>query len=131
MVLIFEWNFVLVCAYQDFKINYHIEEIIQTLDRTVIFGELYCCIRYLFSYVYFIATNIIRPRINQEIILCISIHYRYYRQKRSFVNPTYYGPFGATPDIWGRAQCTPSPISYACSICAILMKVSEIKYFDE
>ena len=36
------------------------------------------------------------------------------------VNPTYYGPFGANPDI-----------SYACSICAILMKLSKIKYFDK
>ena len=73
MVLIFEWNFVLVCAYQDFKINYHIEEIIQTLDRTVIFGELYCCIRYLFSHVYFIATNIIQPIDHSLYINTLSI----------------------------------------------------------
>ena len=36
-------------------------------------------------------------------------------------NPTYYRPFGATSDI-GGAQCTP-PISYACSTCAIVMKL--------
>ena len=32
------------------------------------------------------------------------------------LNPTYYGPFGATPDIGG----------YACSPCGILIKLSEI-----
>ena len=44
-------------------------------------------------------------------------------------NPTYYRPFGATSDI-GGAQCTP-PISYACSTCAIVMKLSEIKQLDK
>ena len=37
------------------------------------------------------------------------------------INPTYYGPFGATPEI-GRGHDV-TPISYACSICAILMKL--------
>ena len=41
------------------------------------------------------------------------------------INPTYYGPFGETPDIGGGEHNVP-PISYACSTCAILMKLSEI-----
>ena len=34
------------------------------------------------------------------------------------------------PQILGGAQCTP-PISYACSTCAIVMKLSEIKQLDK
>ena len=34
------------------------------------------------------------------------------------------------PQILGGAQCTP-PIRYACSTCAILMKLSEIKQLDK
>ena len=37
---------------------------------------------------------------------------------------TYFGPFGATQDI-GGAQYVP-PISYACSICAILINLPKI-----
>ena len=37
-------------------------------------------------------------------------------------NPTHYGPFGATPDI-GVGHNVPHTISYACSICAILMGI--------
>ena len=33
------------------------------------------------------------------------------------------------PQIWGEHNVP--PISYACFICAILMKLSEIKYFDK
>ena len=43
-------------------------------------------------------------------------------------NPTYYGPFGATPDIRGGHNVP--PISYACSTCAIVMKLWEIKQLD-
>ena len=50
-------------------------------------------------------------------------------QASANINPTYYRPFGATSDI-GGAQCTP-PISYACSTCAIVMKLSEIKQLDK
>ena len=52
-----------------------------------------------------------------------------YMQQKVILNPTYYRPFGATSDI-GGAQCTP-PISYACSTCAIVMKLSEIKQLDK
>ena len=38
------------------------------------------------------------------------------------LNPTYYGPFGAISDIWGGGTMYP-PISYACSTCAIVMKL--------
>ena len=43
---------------------------------------------------------------------------------RSSPKPTYYGPFEATPNIWG-GQHVPS-ISYACSRCSITMKISQI-----
>ena len=46
-----------------------------------------------------------------------------------YLNPTYYGPFGATPDIEGGHNVP--PISYACSTCAILMKLSEVKQLDK
>ena len=51
-----------------------------------------------------------------------------YFRGRDF-NPTYYGLFGATSNIGGEHNVP--PISYAYFICAILMKLSEIKYFDK
>ena len=44
------------------------------------------------------------------------------------INSTYYVPFGATPDMGGGYNV---PIGYACSICAILMKLWEIKQLDK
>jgi len=43
-------------------------------------------------------------------------------------DPTYYRPFGATPHIGGYNL---TPISYACSICALLLKLLEIKQLDK
>ena len=51
------------------------------------------------------------------------------KSKSRQFNPTYYGPFRATPDKWDRHNLP--PISYACSTCAILMKLSEIKLLDK
>ena len=48
---------------------------------------------------------------------------------RNCLNLTYYGPFAATPDIGGGTMYP--HISYACSICSILMKLSKIKQLDK
>ena len=50
----------------------------------------------------------------------------YRTSTKSNINPTYYGPFGATPVIGGGHGHNVPPIGYACSICAILMKISGI-----
>ena len=43
------------------------------------------------------------------------------KNRTTLFNPTYYRPFGAASDIGGGTMYP--PISYACSTCAIVMKL--------
>ena len=48
-------------------------------------------------------------------------HQDFHNKTINDLNPTFYGPLGATPDIRGGTMYP--PISYACSACDILMKL--------
>ena len=55
-------------------------------------------------------------------------HYANTAKMNHLTLPTM-GPLEQPQILGGGAQCTP-PIRYACSTCAILMKLSEIKQLD-
>ena len=57
--------------------------------------------------------------LKESVRSCLEVFEKLMRLINSY--PTYYRPFGATSDIGGGTMYP--PISYACSTCAIVMKL--------
>ena len=67
--------------------------------------------------------EVFHPELGRKILERVNNH-----EFLIYLDPTYYGPFGATSDIGGGTMYP--HISYACSTCAIIMKLGEIKQLD-